>query len=516
MIHLRHPFILCLLLTATRMQAVCSRPSDTIPASDRALIHASYAIGFAGDLRSNPTLYHDYTPYSWTDLRLNGHLNHKGQAFVRQEGSQDMSLGMEVRSFVVLSQQSRVFGSAGYLNRRQDHVVWNENLDWALIAPYVTGDSIGGHLKGETYYFDGGYTHESGRWLWGIAGGYRATHNYRDQDPRPRNTVSDLTATLTMGYRLGHYRLGISTGFRLYGQQSEILFLSDRGSTSVYHPLGMGMHYVRFAGDRTSTTHQGLQWSGHLGIHPAGHREGWMGTGGVTRFSVDKKLDDANHLTMARLDVTKWEATIAWLRPHTPTTDFGVKLHLDHTTRRGKEYLYGEAGGSSYSHLIGTSPGISVSATRITSEALWEQLPPASTAVGWALRPAIGYGYLNASHRASSRHVRVAALTPHLRARIDYRKRKLHAAAELIAAYHATLTAESRLPGLNAEQSAAQTLLANTALLTDSRRTFGVGLTSRYAITPDYNVQLSLRWQAHTYRRHGTAQQASCSLGIFF
>ena len=123
-------------------------------------------------------------------------------------------------------------------------MLWNENIDWKLIAPYVTGDSIGGFLKGETYYFNGGYASESGSWTWGITGGYRASHNYRHKDPRPRNTASDLSFALGAGYRLGTYRLGVSADFRLYQQKSEISFLADKGSTSVYHMLGLGMDYV--------------------------------------------------------------------------------------------------------------------------------------------------------------------------------------------------------------------------------------------------------------------------------
>ena len=80
-------------------------------------------------------------------------------------------------------------------------------------------------------------------------GGYRASHNYRDKDPRPRNTASDLSFSAGGGYRLGTYRIGVSADFRYYQQYSEISFLADKGSTSVYHVLGLGMDYARFAGN---------------------------------------------------------------------------------------------------------------------------------------------------------------------------------------------------------------------------------------------------------------------------
>ena len=133
----------------------------------------------------NPALYYYYTPYTWTRLDVNGAYHDKGKASLKQEGDKDTRIGVDVNSFVILSERDRVFGSAGYRSEKQENVLWNENIDWKLIAPYVTGDSIGGFLKGETYYFNGGYASESGSWTWGITGGYRASHNYRDKDPRP-------------------------------------------------------------------------------------------------------------------------------------------------------------------------------------------------------------------------------------------------------------------------------------------------------------------------------------------
>ena len=85
-----------------------------------------------------------------------------------------------------------MFGSAGYRSRKQDNVLWNENIDWELVAPYVTGDSIGGFLKERLIISMVDMPMNRGRWTWGLTGGYRASHNYRDKDPRPRNTASDL------------------------------------------------------------------------------------------------------------------------------------------------------------------------------------------------------------------------------------------------------------------------------------------------------------------------------------
>ncbi len=158
---------------------------------------------------------------------------------MKQEGDKDNRIGVDVNSFVILSERDRVFGSAGYRSEKQENVLWNENIDWKLIAPYVTGDSIGGFLKGETYYFNGGYASESGSWTWGITGGYRASHNYWDKDPRPRNTASDLSLCFGSRISSGDISFGSFRRFPALSAEKWIPFLADKGSTSVYHMLGL-------------------------------------------------------------------------------------------------------------------------------------------------------------------------------------------------------------------------------------------------------------------------------------
>jgi hypothetical protein len=44
----------------------------------------------------------------------------------------------------------------------------------------------------------------------------------------------------------------------------------------------------------------------------------------------------------------------------------------------------------------------------------------------------------------------------------------------------------------------------------------GIRLQGDYPIMKQYNLSLSVQWQAAYYKKCGTAQYAVCSLGIFF
>ena len=61
-----------------------------------------------------------------------------------------------------------------------------------------------------------------------------------------------------------------------------------------------------------------------------------------------------------------------------------------------------------------------------------------------------------------------------------------------------------------------QTLLANIDYLSDSYSMVGIRLQGDYPIMKQYNLSLSVQWQAAYYKKCGTAQYAVCSLGIFF
>src|SRR5699024_4417782 len=149
MMRIRIIIMLLIALFVESRQEAFGQTTDTLSLSDKVIRTASFATGFRGEIWQNPALYYYYTPYTWTRLDVNGAYHDKGKASLKQEGDKDTRIGVDVNSFVILSERDRVFGSAGYRSEKQENVLWNENIDWKLIAPYVTGDSIGGFLKGE-------------------------------------------------------------------------------------------------------------------------------------------------------------------------------------------------------------------------------------------------------------------------------------------------------------------------------------------------------------------------------
>lgn len=231
---------------------------------------------------------------------------------------------------------------------------------------------------------------------------------------------------------------------------------------------------------------------------------------------MDKKLSNANNLTLLELNTTDLKGNVTWMRELQQAEHLAVKLDAGYIVRKGMENIYGEAGGSSYGALISTSPGMKVTNSRIAVSGLWEKLLTDKGVWGGAIVPNIIYHRLETDYNAVSRFVHLSVLESSLRARLLYQKRLLRLTAEANGGYYANLSAEYSLPGLNAAKSSAQTLLANIDYLSDSYSMVGIRLQGDYPIMKQYNLSLSVQWQAAYYKKCGTAQYAACSLGIFF
>ena len=171
-------------------------------------------------------------------------------SLVREEGRGLSEGQLNIGTLVRLDSLSAVRGKVRYVNGVKRDVLWNSSSDCSTVYPYVMADTVGGDLRKEEYAFSGGYTARRGRFHWGVEGAYRALHEYRQADPRPRNIVSDLSVTGSAGWRpVPGYVLDATLGYRRYSQTQTMSFLNARGkNTSILHLTGLGSQFSRFSG----------------------------------------------------------------------------------------------------------------------------------------------------------------------------------------------------------------------------------------------------------------------------
>lgn len=141
--------------------------------------------GFFSLVYDNPAMKYVWHPSTLNELRAGGEYIHEEQPSLAEEGDGRYMGFVDVRSFIRKGNSS-LWGEARYKNGKKTGRRWNETSDYLLLYPYVMGDTVGGDLKSEQYYFSGGYAYRKGSYTIGAEGSYGADIEYRNADPRPK------------------------------------------------------------------------------------------------------------------------------------------------------------------------------------------------------------------------------------------------------------------------------------------------------------------------------------------
>lgn len=473
----------------------------------------------AGTMRrqvwQNVAMRYDKLPFSLTEIRVDGLTEKRGEAALAQQGNEAEEWGAAVSSFFVLDGQSRLFGEASYRNGRREHLLWNENSDFEYLYPYVTGDSIGGFMKEETYRFSGGYAYRSGRWTAGAELAYRAVTAYRDKDPRPRNTVSDLTVGAAASCRInGRYRVGLSADYRIYSQKSDIAFLADKGSTSVYQMLGLGMDYVRFAGLQTSARYRGNGAGGSLDLLPVDAENGLSVSLRADYFHLTKELPNLNNAPINENALTDVSLEAAWNR-RAAAWKYGVMLDVAMQRRSGTENIFGDPTGNVYPQISSVDP-FKQTSFRAALRGMAGQPVSAVRRWGWSVKPFVAYGQTEPKYESAGRYVKVASLQGGLQAEAAWRQEKWLWTAGVSGSRLSNLKADYVLPGLSADRSVTQALLSNIRYAGDDRTACAVSLRGDWWADARYALFFAASCRYGKYKECGKAHKVELAVGCVF
>ncbi|MDE5643726.1 MAG: hypothetical protein K2I56_09595 [Muribaculaceae bacterium] len=298
---------------------------------------------------------------------------------------------------------STLTGAAQYTNGRRKNMPWCETSDPELLYPYLLADSTGGALSSETYSFCGSYADRRGRWAWGAALGYKATLEYRNVDPRPRNVAGCLDASAGAAFDVaGGYMAGAAVSFRRYTQSNEIEFKSEMGVDKIYHLTGPQTHYARFAGTGLSTHYRGYSYGAGLTLYPrSGH--GAFFSAKASQFCFDNILSDLNKLPMASATERSLQLQTGWLFPGSRTLK-GVNVSFNTLRRHGRENIFGDATSGVYPQ-IASIPMYARNASTL-SASLMLGTDVGRTRMRLLLTPAYSYSsqlYLSPRYRQRSR-----------------------------------------------------------------------------------------------------------------
>lgn len=293
--------------------------------------------------------------FSLSSLSLRYDMRSEEQALLPAEGDGLNRGRFDARSYLHLDDRTTVEAEAAYMRGSKRNVLWNSSSDFMLLWPHITADSVGGNLTAEQYEFGGSYARRGERFAYGLRASYRALHEFRRVDPRPRNVTSDLKADLSGGYSTEKYYIGVTAGLRVYRQTNSIAYNNPLGANTSQLPMtGLGTYFDRFAGTGSPSTgykFRGTGYSFSAQLVPCGGN-GFSAAVTYDGFDVDRLLSSANYVPITALHTDRLSGVAAF-RSGVGRVRWGVELAGAYGIRRGDENVV-DNGALETNHILGT------------------------------------------------------------------------------------------------------------------------------------------------------------------
>ena len=326
-----------------------AQKGDTVSVQQNAIEREQLGLHFIEPAFRNPALSYYRYKSSLSSLSIQGEFDDLYNFTAAEQGDGLKCFNIGAESYMMLSDNSRVWGQAYYENGRRENVLWNESSDFDIVYPYVAADTIGGDMKSSTYFFNGGYAQSYKNWTFGGEFSYRALMEYRDKDPRPKNTIADLQGRVGASYKLfNKYAIGLSAEAQKYKQNGNIQYYNELGVSKTFHLQGLGISFVRFDGTNNSVNYQGNQWGVSANLLPTSVKGGFFATASFHKDFKEKILPITNDLTLNELHETQWFGDFGWTSATNRKNVFGIKGHVELRERDGSEFFYGDPSGNVY------------------------------------------------------------------------------------------------------------------------------------------------------------------------
>lgn len=263
-------------------------------------------------------------------------------AILRQQGDGLNQGTFNAESYLRLNSHSAVWGNMEYNHGQKRNVLWNTTSDYQLLAPYTLGDLIGGDMKTEHYIFTGGYARRDGIISYGAEVSYRAQLEYDEKDPRPSNTVSDLSYRGSVGVSLGNYLFEAAAGGRTYNQEATINVVYTDLLPPVYSMMGLGNYWGQSSGsyDVRDRLYEGNGYNVSIGFLPrSADTGGWYAGAAYEYFHTNSFVPGQADVELTRLKSKQVTGNVAYRSNRDTSLKWAIEGKGGYELRQGFENI---------------------------------------------------------------------------------------------------------------------------------------------------------------------------------
>jgi hypothetical protein len=284
---------------------------------------------------NNVSMIYFQPTVSFTDVSVGYKTFESGKYHIVQTGDMDNQFRFNATSNF-RNKKSIYFGNAIYNNGTQHNVRWNSVNDYNRVAPYIVADTIGGNFNYELYTFGGGFARKYGKIILGLKGKYTAKINYRTTDPRPKNTVSDLTLSAGVSSTVkDKYIVGLYIDYNNYDQDNKISNYREDNKNSVIYMRGFGLSELYFTGTESNSSNRYRIKGLNVGINLLPVKDkGFVFNASFSSNNLNLENSYA-YRTFAELSTTTFRSELGYKMPKS-----SVRLSSEYKTGTGKEFIY--------------------------------------------------------------------------------------------------------------------------------------------------------------------------------
>ncbi|WP_329904254.1 DUF6850 family outer membrane beta-barrel protein [Porphyromonas pogonae] len=374
---------------------------------------------FLSAATGNPAQQGYKYPSGLSSFYIKGDIKASKYPVFYQQGTGHKGLLFEAQSYLKRKKNTHLWGAAHYNVQHKKNLSWISSADVEILYPYFLADTLGGDLRAEEYAFQGGYSKQWVKWSIGGEVNYRASQEYRTEDPRPRNIVSDLNIKAGGAFLLSDsYNIGLTIKYGAYQQRGDVTFYKETGGISELQMDGLGSHYERFDGTKSDLCYEMSTVQTSLNLLPI-NKKGFDLSITYSHTVLERIMYGLNQAPINSYYKHSLPVRLAYVKDGT-STFFSAGIMGEYSHKQGRNNIISESTKGEYLP-VGHLP---MYAEESMHSSVFASYASKGKSVTWDIAPRIGIRHLSMEYLYPHRKLLLGNLNTHMSSGITLHKNK--------------------------------------------------------------------------------------------